>query len=100
MSGKTVVMYPGLDVSHLSPMLELSDDLLRHGGGAVDIAIMLVEPSFHDNTTPPSKLLSPAPSGEFLAARILSPLLCARSSLLPPSAALPCGRLIFLRGER
>jgi hypothetical protein len=59
MSGKTVVLYPGLDVSHLSPMLELSEGLLRHGGGAVNVAIVLVEPSFQDNTAPPSELLFP-----------------------------------------
>ncbi|CAN6356787.1 unnamed protein product [Urochloa humidicola] len=45
---KTVVLYPGLGVGHLSPMLELSKSLLRHGGGAVDVAVILVESPFGD----------------------------------------------------
>ncbi|CAN6329669.1 unnamed protein product [Urochloa humidicola] len=45
---KTVVLYPGLGVGHLSPMLELSKALLRHGGGAVDVAVVLVESPFGD----------------------------------------------------
>ncbi|RCV19287.1 hypothetical protein SEVIR_3G389600v4 [Setaria viridis] len=48
MEGKTVVLYPGLGVGHLSPMLELSKGLLRHGGGAVDVAVVLVESPFKD----------------------------------------------------
>ncbi|CAN6334732.1 unnamed protein product [Urochloa humidicola] len=44
----TVVLYPGVGVGHLSPMLELSKALLRHGGGAIDVAVVLVESPFGD----------------------------------------------------
>ncbi|CAL4898187.1 unnamed protein product [Urochloa decumbens] len=44
----TVVLYPGVGVGHLSPMLELAKNLLRHSGGAVDVAVVLVEPPFGD----------------------------------------------------
>ncbi|CAL5092671.1 unnamed protein product [Urochloa decumbens] len=36
----TVVLYPGIGVGHLSPMLELSRGILRHG---IDVAVVLVE---------------------------------------------------------
>ncbi|XP_066356087.1 anthocyanidin 5,3-O-glucosyltransferase-like isoform X2 [Miscanthus floridulus] len=79
----TLVLYPGFGVGHLSPMLELSKLLLRHGGGAaLDVVVVLVQspfgdPSFDDtvarakaaNTSVdfhvlPSPKLPPAPDGE------------------------------------
>ncbi|CAN6338773.1 unnamed protein product [Urochloa humidicola] len=44
----TVVLYPGVGVGHLSPMLELARGILRHGGAAVDVAVVLVESPFGD----------------------------------------------------
>ena len=39
----TLVLYPGFGVGHLSPMLELSKLLLRHGGGAaLEVIVVLV----------------------------------------------------------
>ncbi|XP_062204606.1 anthocyanidin 5,3-O-glucosyltransferase-like [Phragmites australis] len=43
MEKKTVVLYPGVGVGHLAPMLELAKAFLRHGA-AVDVAVALVEP--------------------------------------------------------
>ncbi|CAL4905504.1 unnamed protein product [Urochloa decumbens] len=48
METTTVVLYPGVGVGHLSPMLELSRGILRHGGGAVAVAVVLVEYPFGD----------------------------------------------------
>ena len=46
---KTLVLYPGFGVGHLSPMLELSKLLLRHGGGAaLDVVVVLVQSPFGD----------------------------------------------------
>ncbi|CAL5092672.1 unnamed protein product [Urochloa decumbens] len=42
----TVVLYPGIGVDHLSPMLELSRGILRHG---IDVAVVLVESPFGDS---------------------------------------------------
>ncbi|CAL5092673.1 unnamed protein product [Urochloa decumbens] len=42
---KTVVLYPGFGVGHLTPMLELAKSILRHGGAAaLDVAVALAEP--------------------------------------------------------
>ncbi|KAJ1266121.1 hypothetical protein BS78_08G126800 [Paspalum vaginatum] len=49
MEKTTLVLYPGLGVGHLSPMLELSKCLLRHGGGALGIAVVLAESPFEDS---------------------------------------------------
>lgn len=44
---KTLVLYFGFGVGHLSPMLELSKLLLRHGGGvALDVVVLLIQPPF------------------------------------------------------
>jgi hypothetical protein len=41
---RTVLLYPGVGVGHLAPMLELARELIRHGSGAFDVAVALVEP--------------------------------------------------------
>ncbi|CAL4898192.1 unnamed protein product [Urochloa decumbens] len=41
---KTVVLYPGFGVGHLTPMLELAKVFLRHAGDALDVAVALAEP--------------------------------------------------------
>lgn len=48
-----MVLYPGFGVGHLSPMLELSKLLLRHGDGvALDVVVLIQspfgDPSFDD----------------------------------------------------
>uniref|UniRef100_A0A0A9DD23 Uncharacterized protein n=1 Tax=Arundo donax TaxID=35708 RepID=A0A0A9DD23_ARUDO len=48
MEKKTVVLYPGVGIGHLAPMLELAKAFLRHGGGAFDVAVALVEPPVRD----------------------------------------------------
>ncbi|PAN21628.1 hypothetical protein PAHAL_3G481000 [Panicum hallii] len=49
MARKTVVLFPGVGVGHLAPMLELAKAFLRHGGGAVDVAFAVVEPPVMGN---------------------------------------------------
>ncbi|RLN27985.1 UDP-glycosyltransferase 88B1-like [Panicum miliaceum] len=49
MARKTVVLFPGVGVGHLAPMLELAKAFLRHGGGAVDVAVAVVEPPVMGN---------------------------------------------------
>ncbi|KAG2621846.1 UDP-glycosyltransferase 88F5-like [Panicum virgatum] len=44
MARKTVVLFPGVGVGHLAPMLELAKAFLHHGGGAVDVAVAVIEP--------------------------------------------------------
>ena len=39
-----MVLFPGVGVGHLAPMLELAKAFLRHGGGAVDVAVAVAEP--------------------------------------------------------
>ncbi|KAG2630422.1 anthocyanidin 5,3-O-glucosyltransferase-like [Panicum virgatum] len=43
MARKTVVLFPGVGVGHLAPMLELAKAFLRHGGGAVYVAVAVAE---------------------------------------------------------
>nr|AAQ06263.1 putative flavonol glucosyltransferase [Sorghum bicolor]AAQ06264.1 putative flavonol glucosyltransferase [Sorghum bicolor] len=49
MEKKTVVLYPGVGVGHLAPMLELAKAFLRHGGDQVDVAIAVFEPPVYAN---------------------------------------------------
>ncbi|KAF8692269.1 hypothetical protein HU200_039876 [Digitaria exilis] len=44
----TVVLFPGVGVGHLTPMLELANALLRRGGDALHVAVALVEPPVMD----------------------------------------------------
>lgn len=43
---KTVVLYPGLAVGHLNPMIELADVFLDHGYA---VAVALIDPSVMEN---------------------------------------------------
>ncbi|XP_066359322.1 UDP-glycosyltransferase 88B1-like [Miscanthus floridulus] len=49
MEKKTVVLYPGVGVGHLAPMLELAKAFLRHGGDQVDVAIVVFDPPVYAN---------------------------------------------------
>ncbi|CAD6269696.1 unnamed protein product [Miscanthus lutarioriparius] len=49
MEKKTVVLYPGVGVGHLAPMLELAKAFLRHGGDQVDVAIVVFNPPVYAN---------------------------------------------------
>ena len=44
-----MVLYPGVGVGHLAPMLELAKAFLRHGGDQVDVAIAVFEPPVYAN---------------------------------------------------
>ncbi|KAF8733316.1 hypothetical protein HU200_014920 [Digitaria exilis] len=45
----TVVLFPGVGVGHLTPMLELANAFLRHAGGdTLDVAVALVKPPVMD----------------------------------------------------
>ena len=50
MEKKTVVLYPGVGVGHLAPMLELARAFLLHAGDQqVDVAIVVFEPPVYAN---------------------------------------------------
>ena len=44
-----MVLFPGVGVGHLAPMLELAKAFLRHGGGTVDVTVAVVEPPIMAN---------------------------------------------------
>jgi hypothetical protein len=72
---RTVLLYPGVGVGHLAPMLELARELIRHGSGAFDVAVALVEPP----------VISPGFHGAVERARASCPSVAFH--VLPPPAA-------------
>ncbi|CAD6267200.1 unnamed protein product [Miscanthus lutarioriparius] len=77
----TLVLYPGFGVGHLSPMLELSKLLLRHGGGAaLDVIVVLVQSPFGDPSFDDTVARAKAANTSVAFHVLPSP-----SSLLPPT---------------
>lgn len=62
---KTIVLYPGVAVSHFLPMMQLADELVDHGYA---VAVALIDPAFQQHTAFPAtvdRVVSSKPTVRF-----------------------------------
>ncbi|KAG8057170.1 hypothetical protein GUJ93_ZPchr0002g23701 [Zizania palustris] len=78
---KTVVLYPGLAVSHFTPMIELADVFTEHGYA---VAVALINPSVKEDDTAFTTVVARAMSSKTSVSFHVLPLIPR-----PPSLAFP-----------